>query len=114
MMDKLLQFFLGAGEGVFFAEMEAAPRLTPHADHLEICVWNSLRSSSMGIDQVRFRRQGDAVIFTARQRLVSSSQNPNRFTFSYEELDMDPARLGDYELIWQDPDGGDTGLDLDR
>ena len=100
MSNKILELLLGkSSQGVYLAEMERAPKLTEHPDRLEVTLWASTMNSMLAIDKVDHAKDGDAVVLSATQSLVTSIGNPRTFTIARADL----GRYG--ALRWRDPDG---------
>jgi hypothetical protein len=104
MVKKLLEMLVGkkADRGVTLAEMEKPPRIVRTGDRVEVTVWNSLDHSSLAVNAVEPRREGDAVVLRATQSLVTEIADSRTFTFTAGELGLDG---GATRFAWADPDG---------
>lgn len=104
MANKLLEFIRGkpAEQGLTLAEMERPPRIVRTGDRVEITVWNSLDNSMLAVCRVEHRREGDTVILSGKQALVTAVGSSRTFALTAAELGLD---AGAERFAWADPDG---------
>ena len=104
MPNKLLSPLFGnpAEQGLTLAEMERPPRIIYTGDRIEITVWNSLDNSMLAVSSLNHRRDGDTVVLSGTQALVTEIGSSRTFTFAATDLGLD-GRTTRY--AWADPDG---------